>query len=100
MRFDSITNKKTNRFKDSVSKLTEKYKNDITVEETKPRLADVPKININTIAEQSRGGMTSAQIRRQANLMQQENQRLSKSKKRKNKLNGKQRHLFKKLELL
>ena len=83
MRFDSITNKKTNRFKDSVSKLTEKYKNDITVEETKPRLADVPKININTIAEQSRGGMTSAQIRRQANLMQQENQRIEQEQKAK-----------------
>ena len=85
MRFDSITNKKTNRFKDSVSKLTEKYKNDITVEKevTKPniRLSDVPKININDIAEQSRGGITSAQIRKQANLMQQERIRAEEAQK-------------------
>lgn len=85
MRFDSITNKKTNRFKESVSKLTEKYKNDITVEKTNPsiKLSDVPKIDINAIAEQSRGGMTSAQIRRQANLMQQENQRIEQEQKAK-----------------
>lgn len=74
MRFDSITNKKTNRFKESVSKLTEKYKNDITVEKTNPsiKLSDVPKIDINAIAEQSRGGMTSAQIRQQANQLRQQ----------------------------
>ena len=85
MRFDSITNKKTNRFKESVSKLTEKYKNDITVEKTNPsiKLSDAPKIDINAIAEQSRGGMTSAQIRRQANLMQQENQRIEQEQKAK-----------------
>lgn len=35
-------------------------------------VSDVPKIDINSISEQSRGGMTSAQIRQQANLMQQQ----------------------------
>lgn len=45
-----------------------------TQETTKTNIsiADVPKININSMAEQSRGGMTSAQIRQQANLMQQQ----------------------------
>lgn len=44
------------------------------VKEEQPQIkaSDVRKININDIAEQSRGGITSAQIRHQANLMQQQ----------------------------
>lgn len=49
-------------------------KNDVAVEKTNPniKLSDVPKININDIAVQSRGGITSGQLRQQANQLRQQ----------------------------
>jgi hypothetical protein len=74
-------------FEERANKFLSK-RNSPTLQKVEPqapqiKLSDIPKIDINAIAEQSRGGMTSAQIRQQANLMQQENQRIEQEQKAK-----------------